>query len=209
MNADHAASLSLFLRHYCHIPTLHAATARLIDISDSHMILTSSFGRNIVPIDPPLSSLSDARTRLVAMHRDCLQALGESDTIVTTWRAPQGFHLFLFVLCSFIFLSFSSRNNFDPEAGGWLYEAWSLGGVFPQLARFCQIIQPYLFTLMIVVHAGEASYLARSRMKKHGVKIFSRLWWVWWLDCFVEGFGCFERFDGIVTRMEEARAGKH
>lgn len=64
------------------------------------------------------------------------------------------------------------------------------------------------FTL--VLHGGETFLLDRLRLRKHGVKRGSKVWWFWMGSCVVEGFACFQRIDGTVARKKaEAEKAKH
>ena len=47
-------------------------------------------------------------------------------------------------------------------------------------------------------------WMVKGRLKKHTVRIFSRVWWMWVLSCYVEGLGAHVRFDECV-REEKAR----
>ena len=208
MTADHSSSLSLYLQYYSKIPAKYTTSPVMDDITLDYMTITSSFGRTLIPFTPPMQSYSEARARLASMHVDSLHGLGYSDITVSTWTPPQGFHLILFITCAIIFVSFRTRLSFiSPSDGGsrFWYAFWSASGNLPQLARLNYVIQPYLLAFMIVVHGGEAGWLAWSRLRKHQVKTFGVVWFTWVVDCFIEGFGCFERFDQIVREKEEAK----
>ena len=219
MNSDHAESLSLFAQHYCKIPPSQSKTAKLTDIELDHMIISTSqsftvsnrnVARNYVPITPPMSSFSEARERMVAMNNESLNGLGLSDIKVTTYRFPRGYHWVVFFAVTISFISFSRPEFTSPEHGGFLYDFWSMNGYAPGLAALGHTLQPYTFVLMLVIHTTEAAYLARSRLRKHGVKAGSPLWYVWTISCFLEGFGAFQRFDAIVQeKKEEKKAKKH
>lgn len=45
--------------------------------------------------------------------------------------------------------------------------------------------------------------MARSRLRRHQTPRLGRVWWLWVVDTFFEGFGSFLRFDQAV---EEVRA---
>lgn len=72
MNEDHQNSLTLYSRHYNKLPLSHAKTSKLVDITLDHMVIESSFGRCLIPIDPPMKSYAEARDRVVAMHQESI-----------------------------------------------------------------------------------------------------------------------------------------
>jgi hypothetical protein len=221
MNADHADSLSLFARHYCKLPTAQASTAKLTDIELTHLIISTSStftnyatnrttARNYIPLTPPMSSFSEARKRLVAMHNESLAGLGMSEITVTRYEPPSSpLHLFVFALCLWSWLSFSYRPNLLPTAPvKAIYDFWSVGGYWPGLASLSYFLQPFAISVMLVIHSSEAVYLARTRLRKHQVKIGSRIWWSWVMSNFIEGAGALQRFDAIVRDKEEEKKRK-
>jgi len=155
-----------------------------------------------------MASFGDARERMVTMHNDSLQGLGLSDITVKEYRAPQGLQWVVFALTTISFISFSSSKNLDPERGGVIYQFWSVGGYALGFAAFAKFMQPYVIIFMVVVHTAEAAYLARSRLRKHGVKFGSPVWWEWTVSCFLEGFASFQRFDGLVREKEQEKKSK-
>jgi hypothetical protein len=221
MNADHADSLFLFARHYCKLPTAQASTAKLTDIELTHLLIstTSAFtnyttnrttARNYIPLTPPMSSFSEARERLVAMHNESLAGLGMSEIAVTRYQPPSSpFHLFVFALCLWCWLSFCYRPNLLPNAPvKAIYDFWSVGGYWPGLASFSYFLQPFTICFMLVVHISETVYLARTRLQKHQVKTGSPVWWSWVISSFIEGFGAIQRFDAVVQDKEEEKKKK-
>lgn len=218
MNADHAASLSLFTRYYCKLPARQSSTAKLTDIELTHLIVstTSTFNnyatnrttaRNYIPLTPPLSSFSEARERMVAMHNEALAGLDLSDVTVTEYQPPQtAVHIFTFAICLWTWISFCYRPNLLPTAPVKpIYAFWSLGGAWPALPSFMHYIQVVLITAMIIIHTAEAIHLARTRLRKHQVPAGSRVWWSWVISNFIEGVGAFQRFDAMVHGKEEEK----
>ena len=176
------------------------------------MLIDSSYGRCLVPFTPPLKSLADSRPRLIAMHNECLAGLGMSDVVLDTWTPPtKPLHLFFFVSCLLIFTCFPRRANFLPDSasggGGIVYGIYSVGGLVPGLAGLCYVIQPWFLPMMVGIHGTESVVMARGRLRKYNVRAGSGVWWAWMVDTFVEGFGCFERIDGIVKGKEEGGRG--
>jgi len=216
MNEDHAGSLALYLRHYNNLPAtaLAAQKPTLETISLTHMIISISpppssssgpptTGRYFIPFHPPLRSYGSARERLVAMHETSRAAVG-SATTVTTWRAPnRAWQVVVGLLSLQAFVAFSRRTNFVARA---IYTLYSGLGHAPALAALCHELQPYVLPFMVVVHGAEAAWMARTRLRPHGV--VGATWWLWMLSCFVEGFGSFHRFDDLVRDSEEERERK-
>ena len=206
LNTSHRDSLFLFLRHYCNVPahstTPHSTT--LETLKQDSLILTSQGKRYYVPLQPPLSSLTSSaatRQRLKEMHNDCLRGLDLSDGRITTYRPPDTLIKRInFLAVVLTMLSFSRRANFLP--GSLFYETSRLSFV-PNFAWFCSTVQPWLITAMLGIHVSEAVWMARTRLRRHGVERWSRLWWVWVGTCFIEGVGSFQRIDGMVRDQEE------
>ena len=199
MNADHSDSLIRYLRHYHGVSSLVARNARLTAIALDSMTISASllpFSSTSYPIkfDPPLSSWAEARARLVEMDGDSCKGLGCSDVTVKRYAPPTGFMLVNFALCAWADVTFSTRSNFLP---GSLYHS-ILFQHMPGFARFCYTIQPFLILSLLGIHFGEAVYLARMRMVKHTVPMFSQLWWKWFISDTIEGFPALQRFDAVV-----------
>ncbi len=206
LNTAHRDSLSLFLRHYCKLPA-HSATASSTTIETLNrdsLILTSHGKRYYIPLQPALSSLSSpaaTRQRLKQMHNECLRGLDLSDIKITTYRPPKTLiHRITFLAVVLTMLSFSRRAHFLPES--LFYETLRLDFV-PRFAWFCLTIQPWLITAMLGIHVTETVWMARTRLRRHGVERWSRLWWIWVGSCFIEGVGSFQRIDGMVRDKEE------
>ncbi|KEF54180.1 uncharacterized protein A1O9_09975 [Exophiala aquamarina CBS 119918] len=209
MNADHQLSLRLYLQRYCHIPSGGTVQASMEDITNEHMILKSSFGRHVVPLDPPMESLMQARERLVAMHQDCLDELDLSDIVVDGYKLPTS--VFQWALAGLVILittSFPFRESLQPESGSVIYKIWSLDGRVPGLAQLSYILAPAVLWFIGLVHCGETLYLARTRLRKHWVETFSGIWWLWVGECMLVGFGAIQRVDAMVKAKESAKGGK-
>jgi putative heme iron utilization protein len=83
MNADHGDSLQLYLQAFCGITAREANGASLEDLTLDGLVLRAQGIRYAVPVDPPMKDFSEARGRLVALHKDSLQRLGRSDVTLT------------------------------------------------------------------------------------------------------------------------------
>lgn len=207
MNSDHQESLIRYLQHYAHLSAFSARNAHLTDLTFSSLtILSSPRTPHLIPIDPPMTSWSDARPRVVAMDAEATSALGQSSITVKRYKRPRGFWAVVWVAAFVTFLAFSRRANFRP--GSVLFDG-SLYRV-PGFAGFCWRIQRLVIWPMVVLHAGEALYMARGRLERHAVRMFGVVWWLWVGSTFVEGYGASVRFDEVVREEEERRKGaKH
>lgn len=214
MNLSHRPSLSLFLRHYCNVPpsNTHPSTTSLETLNLTSLILSSGGKRYFVPLHPPMSSFATSfRSRMKDMHDECLRALDLSDVQITTYLPPQSvMQRVNFLVVVLTFLSFSWRANFIP--GSLFYEMVGLGHV-PGFAGFCRMIQPWLIWGMVGIHALEAVWMVRTRLRRHGVERGCRVWWMWVGTCFIEGAFSFSRMDGMVREgereMEEKEKERH
>lgn len=149
-----------------------------------------------------MTSWADARGKLVALDAAATAGLQRSNITVKKYAKPTGFMAVIFFLVVFTFVAFSRPANFEP--GSWLYDyVWAY---LPGFAQSRHRMQPLALFLMFGIHGGETAWMIKSRLGKHTVPTFSRLWWTWVLSCFFEGTGTFVRFDRIVeeeTRRKE------
>lgn len=209
MNADHQLSLRLYLQHYCHVPSSGTVKASLEDISTDHITLNSSFGRHVVPFDPPMKSLMEGREKLVAMHQHCLQELDLSDIVIDDYQLPRAvFPYVLAALVVLIGLTFPFRESLRPESRSVIYDIWSLGGRVPQLASLSHALAPAVLCFIYLAHGVEMVVLARTRLRKHWVETFSRTWWLWLGECALVGYSAFQHLDRMVKKKADAKGGK-
>ena len=93
-------------------------------------------------------------------------------------------------------------------AGTWFYDnvlPWFPGGGEWFVWTAKTIALP-----VVGIHMTEATLLDRTRLQKYGVERGGALWWKWMASALIEGFGCFQRIDTAVRRMErEAEKEKH
>ncbi|CAF9922298.1 MAG: hypothetical protein HETSPECPRED_005031 [Heterodermia speciosa] len=199
MNADHSDSLIRYLRHYHGLSSPFTPNPRLTNIALGSMTIStsllpfSSTSYNI-KLDPPLNSWAEARPRLVEMDAESCKGLGCSSVTVKRYVPPTGFMMVNFAYHAWAYPTFARRSNFLP---GSLYYSILFQHI-PGFARFCYTIQPYYIIFLLLVHIGEAVYLARTRMEKHTVPLFSQLWWKWFISSSLEGFPAKLRFDAVV-----------
>lgn len=200
MNADHQESLILFLQAYCGITSTQAKNAHLEELSTSNLIITAHGTRYSVPIEPAMKNYSEARGRMVAMHKESLKRLGRSEITLTEYRAPRGIQAVIFVLCALFYVTCFQRSNLQP--GSDLYEYLELQRV-PWFPRLVCILQPYV----VGIHIIETVALVVTQLKPLNVPVLSGLWWKWVASCFVEGYGSFSRIKQFV-KEQKAKNGK-
>ncbi|RMZ85522.1 hypothetical protein DV737_g686, partial [Chaetothyriales sp. CBS 132003] len=108
MNADHQFSLILYSRYYSKLPLSHAKSSILEDIDLTHMTIQSSFGRCMIPFDPPLKSLNEARERVVAMHQEAIKELDVEDVLIERYVLPDRAWMWaVMALCAWIIVTLS------------------------------------------------------------------------------------------------------
>jgi len=208
LNADHQRSLSYYLQHYANVSARTARAPTITDISFSAMTLRTTDGKtHSIPFNPPMKSWSEARTRTVEMDREARAALDISDIRITEYEPPADvLQMAILGICLFTFTMFATRKEIVP--GTWFYDnvlPWYPGG--PEW--FLWIVKNITFPV-VAIHVGEAWYLEKSRLRKHGVEKGSALWWKWISSCFIEGRGTFRRIDRTVkSKRAEADKAKH
>lgn len=209
MNADHSESLSLYLQHLYHLPAYRTRLAKMTEIDSNTMSLQippivpflSGAQSYRIPVSPPLEFWADARPRLVAMDRSARAALDRSEASVKVYRPPDRFWMYAFLTFVIaVSASFSSRSNFLP--GSFFYETTGLKHV-DGFARFCYWFHPYMWTILLGLHALEVVVMSRGKFRRYNVQTGSWLWWEWVLGVSIEGSPCILRFNEVVVEAEE------
>ncbi|PSN68818.1 integral membrane protein-like protein [Corynespora cassiicola Philippines] len=207
MNADHSDSIRRYLEAFQEKSIFDVKNAQLTDISLTEMKFTCGGQQSVIPFDPPMKSLREARERLVQLDKDALKILGRSDISITNFIPPYAnpLHLFNFCMCLFGYWSLSSDANFQPGSllfDNALYRA-------PDLASFILSKRSFVLGIMVAIHAFEASLMTK-KLAKHGVAPYQGVWWAWIMTCFVEGFTSFNRINKFVREKQaEKEAKKH
>lgn len=211
MNSDHRDTLALFLEVYNRVPFAEAQTAQVEEIRLNGMTISRADYPNnaksprtnfLVPFEPALKDYSEARHRVVEMHKHCLQTLGRSDVTIQEYRRPRGFGAVMFIVCLATMVAFSRRSNFKPDS--LLYS--SLLHHVPSFATFCYKIQPLLISAMAVIHLTEALHMTFYRLRPHNVRFGSKVWILWVVNDFVEGVTALQRFDALVEEKQALKA---
>jgi len=151
-----------------------------------------------IPFEPPLESYREARERVVAMDKTCVEALGRSDITVNEFLWPKGLYALELGVVAATFVAFSQRWWFAP---GEAVESF-LGSGF---ARFAWSIQPWLLGGLFVIHGAELAWFVPARLRKHSVNVRSQVFWLWVVVMFLGGIFCSSRFDALVVRKRAAK----
>jgi len=227
MNADHDDSLRRYLEHYHSLSSFSARNAHLTNITFTTLTLSTStitpsspppasasassanrkheFNTSTyqIPLDPPLKSWAEARERLVSMDKVCVEKLDRSPITLNTYIFPRGFHLVLGILTICTLITFSSSAHLQPNKYSTIFGPLPIW--IPGWFSFLTVMQKPVLWFMIVVHGAESIWMARTRLRKHSVPTASRLWWMWVVGTFLEGFGNFERIDAWVGQQVAKR----
>ncbi|QSZ31758.1 hypothetical protein DSL72_001326 [Monilinia vaccinii-corymbosi] len=203
MNADHASSLSLYLRHYCQLSNGEASTATLRDISLSSLAISSKSGKShTIPLEPPMSSYADARPRFVAMDSECRTGLNISPYTITRYEPPKTFfHRLVFALCLITMVTLATMSYIVP--GTFFYDdvlPWFPGGAKTFLWIANKVAIP-----TVIIHVSEAIWMDRARLGKYNVERGSSLWWKWMISCLIEGYGSFARIDAMLKEQKKEK----
>ncbi|KAI0442832.1 hypothetical protein F4803DRAFT_344987 [Xylaria telfairii] len=197
MNKEHGAELKLYLQAFNGLSSSAAAKAELTDLTLDTLTIKAASGVHTVRISPPMKTLGDARVRLVDMAERAQQQLGLSDIRIERFEGPRGGGLLSFLGVGFYFVSgvAVALGVLRPGTAWWgLLDAY-----FPYhgAAGFVWLVEK-IAVPVVVLHATEAWWMARSRLAKHGVETGGALWLLWVLETFVEGFPAIRRFDQLV-----------
>lgn len=203
MNNDHQDSLVRLLEHFCHLSSFSSRNARLTDITYDKLTIQTDNGSSrpcshTIPILPAMTSWPDARGKLVALDATATAGLNRSKITVKKYVKPTGFLAVIPFLVVLTLALLSRPANFQP--GSWLYDY--LWVYIPGFAPSRQRMQPLALFFMFAVHGIEVVWMITSRLRKHTVPTFSKLWCAWVLSCFFEGAGSFVRFDKFVEEEE-------
>lgn len=208
MNNDHADSLSLYLQYYSKFSASSTRGATMTDISLSAMTFQTTDGKtHTIPLNPPMTSFADARTRSVDMDREARSVLNISPIKLTSYLPPQKpAHFIVFGLCAMAYINFATKHLMVP--GTLFYDKvlpWWPRGPEAYLSTVNKVFYP-----MLAIHFTEAFFLDRTKLKKYGVARGSALWWKWIVSVFIEGWGSWDRIAAEMDRKtKEAEKAQH
>ncbi|KAG8708446.1 hypothetical protein FRC08_018878 [Ceratobasidium sp. 394] len=213
MNADHQDSLANYLQYYAKASPSEAATAELVDINTGGMTITRIIEPNgpprpiVVPIDPPMDSLGQARERLVAMAFESLEGLGLSRWKVDAYPVPTfwGFG-YTVVTCIIFALLLFPNQTLRPGAQARQLLLFNSDRV----ARLLYTYQREIRSVIMGVAVYTAVMRMRRRLKRHSYASSWGVWVSWSVAALLEGpFAC-RSFDRAVQAVEsKAREKGH
>lgn len=207
VNKDHKEALSHYLQHFAKVPAAAAfpptSPPELLEVDLDQMLVRAGDGQqHIIPFTPPLSAWDEMRSRFVEMDATARDAL--YDVVVTEYAPPRGAGAAVLGAILFYFSCYVGLPWIVPgSAPGQLVEAVFPGGI----ASFRWIVKA-IFWPVILIHSTEAILFDRTRAAKHGIPRWSKLWWLWEVNCWFEGFTCWKRIDAIVEEKRAAKAQK-
>lgn len=193
------------------VPARLTTNAQLFDFSLQGLTIRANETIHKVPISPPLSSYSDARTRLIEMDTECRTALGIRDQTVKRFTGPATTaHKVVGGLVLFYVLSYAATKGGYVAPGTAAYQIlekfWKVpimgGGAAGYLKLQEKIVVP-----LIAIHAVETVVMA-WRLRNAGVKFNSGLWWKWIGACTIEGIGAHERVSKEIKANAKERDEK-
>ncbi|PSR99222.1 hypothetical protein BD289DRAFT_424331 [Coniella lustricola] len=227
MNQDHADDMVAILRHYAKLPQDQAADAEMLDLDFATMTVKSISGVHAVPLDPPMNTWSDRRSRLVDMTLEAREALGITGPVddehngssdhkksnnnsqrrtkdaPAVYYPPEGVGFLSLAGVTFYFVCAVLVFSGHVERGSavWrLVEAIRFPGgpeTYVWLVRF-------LLLPMLAVHGFEAAHMARGRLAARNVPVGSTVWLLWVVNAFFEGVPVYQRWDRRILGKEKS-----
>ncbi|KAI1095269.1 hypothetical protein F5B19DRAFT_440772 [Rostrohypoxylon terebratum] len=194
MNADHGGEIEEYLRAFNGVSAGSARGAQITDMSLTTMTIKSASGTHTVAITPALKTAADARVVLVNMSAQAKAKLGLSSIKVRAWHPPSGLGLLTFAGVALYFVCAATYLLVAPSTAAWRL----LDDFWPGGATAYKWLVRAIFVPVMLIHLGEAWWMARSRLRKHGVEFGSKVWFLWTLGTFVEGLPAMKRFDRVV-----------
>lgn len=178
----------------------------MTDVTLNDMKFSCGGQQVVIPFDPPMKSLREARERLVQLDKEALEALGRSDITVTRYSPPHEgniLHVINFTQCLVTYIAFSYPANFRP--GSLLYD--NLLSSVPRFSGFCLAIQPFLLGIMLSIHVTE-TVIMYKKLARHGLTLYDAIWWAWMGSAFVEGVTSFKRMDALIEEKRKVKESK-
>lgn len=209
MNEDHHASLADYLQYYAKASAKEAATAELVDINTAGMTITRITEPNgpprpvVIPIEPPMDSLKQARERLVAMAYESMESLGRSRWKVKNFPVPSlAGVVYGAVSCTLIAILMNPDSSLRP--GAKFRQTVLLDS--DVVARSLYTYQREIRSIILGIGFYNASMRMRRRLQRHSYDSSWSVWISWLFAALVEGPAACGSFDKAV-RAAEAEAG--
>lgn len=176
MNVDRADSLEHYLKFYNNINAA-PQSAKLVDFDVDFMKIeyadeSGTVTSSIVKINPPMSSLSEARVKLVAMAEEATGKSFHQPTYLPTiptssastidtigWTPPDLLGCISLLAISFGFWALSHGHPLSPEG--------PLQAILPAIVvEFGRRFREQLFAMMIGIHVIEGGVVARKCLEQ-------------------------------------------
>lgn len=154
------------------------------------------------PFHPPMTSMNDARPKLVEMDRLASLYLKKSDITVKKYVPPYGLSLVSFLITAGTWIGYSQRWWFEP---GGPVETFLGPQYGPAFAKFSYAIQPRLLLGLVLIHGAEVFYFTRYKLVEHSVSARAPQFWLWAVSVFIEGIGAQLRFKRAVDAARVAK----
>ncbi|PFH61841.1 hypothetical protein XA68_16072 [Ophiocordyceps unilateralis] len=203
MNQAHTRELSHLVRHFTGATASEAANPSLRDLTLQGMRVRAGGNDHVIPFSPALGDWTEARQRIIAMDATARDSLGISDIYVTHYVGPRGFdRLIVFYVLMYV-ACFATLPYVVPGSRAWA----AVDAVFPGGAPTYKWLVRVISVPMLAVHSLETAIFDR-KLRRHAIDRWTGLWWMWALDCFVEGVFAFWRLDAVVAEKRAAKEAK-
>ncbi|KAF8610696.1 hypothetical protein BDV93DRAFT_23675 [Ceratobasidium sp. AG-I] len=211
MNEDHHASLADYLQYYAKASAKEAATAELVDINTAGMTITRITEPNgpprpvVIPIDPPMESLKQARERLVAMAYESMEGLGRSRWKIKSFPTPSLAGVIYGVIsCTIVTILLNPDSTLRPGANFRRTVLLDSDVV----ARSLYTYQREIRSIIMGSAVYNASMRVRRRLQRHSYDSGWLVWISWLFAGLIEGPVACVSFDKAIQKAEAEASGK-
>lgn len=193
MNKDHRLSLEDYLYVYGNVPiTDKISNVRMKEFDLDHMTLIFQHAdvdfdiEKVIPFDPPLSGLKEARDKLVSMAKDSAANRGFSYVRINEMSYPGQFVEYFII--AMVMLPFFALVNKT-----FLQYLPLPSSIINLLSQDKVLVSVIIFT--VTCHALECYYLLRPRLNYHRVPTDFLV--EWYFFGMIEGYGAVRRFNDL------------
>lgn len=194
MNKDHKLSIEDYLVSYGHVDIAKVKSFSMTHIDTESLTITFRLKdtdlnlEKIIPFDPPMKSLSDARDRLGSMAKDAAAQRGFSHIQINEYVYPGTSGVLAhFLIHSALFVGF-----FPALFNNRLFSAFIKQPVIDWLVRHAFKIE----LLAILIHVAEVYFILMPLAQYYRVEDF-RL--EWYIAGIIEGFPAIRRLKQLVA----------
>lgn len=206
MNADHPDSLEDYLKFYNNINAA-PQSAKLVDFDVDFLKIeyadkSGTVQSSIVKINPPMSSLSEARVKLVAMAEEAVGKSFHQPDLPTSsapakdtigWTPPELMGWGSLLCISFGYWALSQDYPLSPDG--------PLQAVLPAVVvEFSRRFRQQFFAVMIGIHVIEGSVVAKKCLEE-GLALPLLL--LWTVNGFFEGGPTIVRLNKLIEKRKK------